>query len=497
MLKSFSILVLLLSSILNIAAQKKQFLPIDSTVVTKHSATINGKSFAYTATTGFQPVWDENGQPIASLYYTYYKREDVKNIGERPLLFSFNGGPGSASVWMHLAYTGPMVLNIDDEGYPVQPYGYKENPYSILDVADVIYINPVNTGYSRTIPMDGKDVKKEKFFGINADIEYLADWLNTFVTRSGRWTSPKYMIGESYGGTRVAGLAYKLQQNAWMYLNGIIMVSPADYKIYGTDAPLASALNLPYFTAAAWYHKMLPADLQSQDLEALLPSAEDFTINELSPALTMGGFISPEKKNEIAEKMSRYTGLSKKVILQNNLDIATSLFWKELLRDRDGYTIGRLDSRYLGIDKSDGGTRTDFNPELTSWLHSFTPAINEYIRKELNFKTDLQYNMFGNVGPWNRDNDNTRDNLRQALAQNPYMKVLYQAGYYDGATNYFNTKYSMWQLDPSGKLKDRLSFKGYRSGHMMYLRKEDLKTANDDIRNFILSTNSNGKSAKY
>ncbi|SOE21045.1 Carboxypeptidase C (cathepsin A) [Spirosomataceae bacterium TFI 002] len=497
MLKSFSILVLFLSSILNLAAQKKQFLPIDSTVVTKHSATINGKTFAYTATTGFQPVWDENGQPIASLYYTYYKREDVKNIGERPLLFSFNGGPGSASVWMHLAYTGPMVLNIDDEGYPVQPYGYKENPYSILDVADVIYINPVNTGYSRTIPMDGKDVKKEKFFGINADIEYLADWLNTFVTRSGRWTSPKYMIGESYGGTRVAGLAYKLQQNAWMYLNGIIMVSPADYKIYGTDAPLASALNLPYFTAAAWYHKMLPANLQSQDLEAILPAAEDFTINELSPALTMGGFISPEKKNEIAEKMSRYTGLSKKVILQNNLDIATSLFWKELLRDRDGYTIGRLDSRYLGIDKSDGGTRTDFNPELTSWLHSFTPAINEYIRKELNFKTDLQYNMFGNVGSWNRDNDNTRDNLRQALAQNPYMKVLYQAGYYDGATNYFNTKYSMWQLDPSGKLKDRLSFKGYRSGHMMYLRKEDLKTANDDIRNFILSTNSNGKSAKY
>lgn len=495
--KTILLILLLIGPFSFVKAQKSLHLPIDTTVITKHTATINGKTFGYTAETGFQPVWDENGSPIASLYYTYYKRDDVKNMGERPLLFSFNGGPGSASVWMHLAYTGPKVLNIDDEGYPVQPYGYKENPYSILDVADVIYINPVNTGYSRTIPIDGKDVKKEKFFGINADIEYLADWLNTFVTRSGRWTSPKYMIGESYGGTRVAGLAFKLQQNAWMYLNGIIMVSPADYLIYSTDAPLASALNLPYFTAAAWYHKMLPADLQSKDLEEILPEAEDFAINELSPALTMGGFISVEKREEIATKMARLTGLSKKFILQNNLDVSTSSFWKELIRDRDGYTIGRLDSRYLGIDKSDAGSRTDFNPELTSWLHSFTPAINEYIRKELNFKTDLQYNMFGNVSPWSRENNNTRDNLRQALAQNPYMKVMYQAGYYDGATNYFNTKYSMWQLDPSGKMKDRLSFKGYRSGHMMYLRKEDLKTANDDIRSFILSTNANGKSAKY
>lgn len=479
------------------SAQHNLHVPIDTTIITNHSASINGKSFPYTATTGFQPVWDENGKPIASLYYTYYKRSDVKNIGERPLLISFNGGPGSASVWMHLAYTGPKILNIDDEGFPVQPYGYQDNPYSVLDVADIVYINPVNTGYSRTIPMSGKDVQKEKFFGINADIEYLADWLGTFVTRSGRWTSPKYMIGESYGGTRVAGLAFKLQQKAWMYLNGIIMVSPADYLIYGTDAPFASALNLPYYTAAAWYHKMLPADLQGKDLEEILPEAENFAINELSPALMLGGFISPKKKSEIAEKMARFTGLSQKVILQRNLDLETSFFWKELLRDRDGMTIGRLDSRYLGLDKSDGGERTDFNPEITSWLHSFTPAINQYVREHLNFKTDLQYNMFGNVSPWNNENNNTRDNLRQAMAQNPYMHVMYQAGYFDGATNYFNTKYSMWQLDPSGKMKDRLSFKGYRSGHMMYLRKEDLKTANDDIRKFIKSTNPNGKSAKY
>lgn len=471
--------------------------PVDTTVVTKHSATINGKTFSYTATTGFQPVWDENGKPIAAVNYTYYKRDNVTNVAERPLLFSFNGGPGSASVWMQLAYTGPKMLNIDSEGYPVQPYGYKDNPYSILDVTDIIFINPVNTGYSRTIPMSGKDVKRESFFGINADINYLADWLSTFVTRNGRWGSPKYMIGESYGGTRVAGLAFALQQNAWMYLNGVILVSPADYKIYSTDTPLSSALNLPYFAASAWYHKILPQDLQSKDLTEILPEIEKFTIDELVPTLTYGGFISPEKKASVAAKMARYSGLSEKFILQNNLDVSTSQFWKELLRERDGLTIGRLDSRYLGVDKSDGGSRPDFNPELTSWLHSFTPAINMYMREVLNFKTDLQYMMFGDVHQWNNENNNTREQLRQAMAQNPYMRLLYQGGYYDGATNYFNTKYSMWQLDPSGKMRNRMSFKGYRSGHMMYLRSEDLKTANEDLRKFILESLPNGKSAKY
>ena len=174
----------------------------------------------------------------------------------------------------------------------------------------------------------------------------------------------------------------------------------------------------------------------------------------------------------------------------------TSFYWKELLRDK-GFTVGRLDSRYLGLDKMDAGNRPDYNSELTSWLHSFTPAINYYTREVLKFKTDLKYNMFGPVRPWDMDNDNTRDDLRQAMAQNPYLNVMFQSGYYDGATTYFNAKYTMWQLDPSGKMKDRLSFKGYRSGHMMYLRNEDLKTANNDIRDFIKRTTAKGKSAKY
>lgn len=470
---------------------------MDTTVVTNHSVTINGVNVAYTAETGTQPVWDDMGKPIATLFYTYYTRNNVGDRGNRPLLISFNGGPGSASVWMHVAYTGPKVLKIDEEGYPVQPYGVQENPFSVLDVADIVFVNPANTGYSRTIPTTGKEVDREHFFGINADIEYLAEWLNTFVTRHNRWTSPKYLIGESYGGTRVSGLALELQEAQWIYLNGVILVSPADYRVFNSDSAISSATNLPYFAAAAWFHKMLPPALQQKDLTDMLPEVEEYAVNELMPALAKGGFISAAEKDQVAEKMAYYSGLSKQAILQNNLDVPTRYFWKELLRDQSGYTIGRLDSRYLGIDKTEAGDGPDYSAELTSWLHSFTPAINYYIREHLNFKTDIKYNMFGPVHPWDRRNNNTRDDLRKAMAENPYLNILFQSGYYDGATTYFAAKYTMWQIDPSGKMKDRMGFEGYRSGHMMYLRREDLKLANDDLREFILKTMAKGKSAKY
>ncbi|MFH6770165.1 carboxypeptidase [Gaetbulibacter aquiaggeris] len=472
-------------------------IPTDTTVVTLHTLSIKNQVISYQATTGTQPVWNEKGAPIATLFYTYYERTKTDKK-KRPLIFSFNGGPGSASVWMHIAYTGPKVLNIDEEGYPIQPYGVKDNPNSILDVADIVYINPVNTGYSRMIAdKEGKLPEREKFFGINADIKYLAEWMNTFLTRINRWESPKYIIGESYGGTRVMGLANELQNKQWMYLNGVIMVSPADYKLYNTSQPIYSSLNLPYFTAAAWYHNMLPSDLQKKDLLDILPEVEDYAINKLMPALAKGGFISYEEKQSVAKKMSYYSGLTETSILQNNLDVSTSFFWKDLLRNKTGQTIGRLDSRYLGLDKTEAGNSPDFNPELTSWLHSFTPAINYYIHEYLNFKTDIKYNMFGDVHPWDNRNDNTREGLRKAMAQNPYLKVLIQSGYYDGATTYFGAKYTMHQVDPSGKMKDRFTFKGYRSGHMMYLRKDDLKKANDDLREFIVASSSNGQAAKY
>lgn len=452
----------------------------DQTVVTDHATTIKGQRISYKATTGTLPVWDEEGTCIAGLFFTYYERSDIKDRGTRPLVISFNGGPGSASVWMHIAYTGPRLLNIDDEGYPLQPYGLKDNQYSILDVADIVFVNPVNTGYSRKVH---KDIPGEKFFGVQADIKYLAGWINTFVTRYNRWSSPKYLIGESYGTTRVSGLALELQNAQWMYLNGVILVSPTELGIE-RGKPIDAALRLPYFAATAWDHKVLPPDLQNKDLTDMLPEVESFTMNELIPAMSKGSSLGDDQKKSIAEKMARYSGLSSSVFLQHNLDVPVSYFWKELLRDK-GFTVGRLDSRYLGIDKQDAGNSPDYNSELTSWLHSFTPAINMYLRNELNYKTDLKYMMFGNVRPWDRTGDNTGENLRQAMAQNPYLHVMVQSGYYDGACDYFNAKYNMWQMDPGGKLKDRMSWKGYRSGHMMYLRKQDLETSNEDIREFI------------
>ncbi len=495
MKKIYLFLGIALCTSLVIAQNRK--IPVDTTITTQHAVTINGININYTATTGTQPVWDEMGEPVAALHYTYYTRNNVKDRASRPLLISFNGGPGSGSVWMHLAYTGPRILKIDDEGYPVQPYGVKENPFSVLDVTDIVYVNPANTGYSRTIPETGEKVDRERFFGINADTAYLAEWLNTFVTRNNRWSSPKYIVGESYGGTRVMGLSLALQNQQWMYLNGVIMVSPADYKVFRDNDPVSSALNLPYFAATAWHHKALPLALQSKDLLEVLPEVEDYTINTLLPAIAKGGFIPDAEKKAVAQKMAYYTGLKEQDILDHNLDVPTQFFWKALMKDRGAYTVGRLDSRYLGIDRQVFGDSPDYSPELTSWLHSFTPAINYYLQEELNFKTDIKYNMFGPVHPWNNDDDNVRENLRQAMAQNPYLNVLVQSGYYDGACTYFAAKYTMSQIDPSGRMKDRFEFRGYRSGHMMYLRREDLQKANDDIRAFILRTQANGKSAKY
>ena len=374
----------------------------------------------------------------------------------------------------------------------VQPYGVRDNPHSIIDVADIVYVNPVNTGFSR---IHG-EAERENFFGVNEDVAYLADWIDTFVSRRQRWTSPKYLIGESYGTTRVSGLAGKLQGSHWMYLNGVILVSPTGLGI-DRAGPVGRALYLPYFAAAAWYHKQLPSELQTKDLEEVLPEVEAFTLDEYVPALSRGGFVDDPSKHRVASAVARYSGLSEQVVLDNNLVVRPSLFWKELLRE-SGFTIGRLDSRYRGIDRSNAGDRYDYPAELTSWNHAFAPAINHYLRDVLGFETDLQYFVFGPVHPWKRDRNNTGENLRQAMAENPFMHVMIQSGYYDGATDYFSAKYTMWNIDPSGRLSDRLHFKAYRSGHMMYLRKQDLKSSNDHIREFIRSSMPEvGEPARY
>lgn len=494
-MKRLVILVALLSATLSVQARqdsgKRSFVEFpdrhDHEMSVTDAVRIKGTSVEYKVSFGKQPVYDDDGNPSASLFYTFYERTNGGPTAERPLVISFNGGPGSASLWMHLGYTGPKRLNIDSEGFPIQPYGVRDNEHSILDVADIVFVNPVNVAFSRA----AEGVEPEQFFGVNEDVAYLADWIGTFVSRHGRWTSPKFLIGESYGTNRVSGLASRLQSSHWMYLNGVILVSPTVLGVE-RDGAVREANYLPYYAATAWYHGQLDADLQSRDLDNLLPEVEQWTLDTFLPAIARGGSLSAAERDAIAGQAARYAGLDKQDFLDHNLRVPTSYFWKDLLRE-DGLTVGRLDSRYRGVDRQDAGTSYDFDPALTAWNHAFAPAINHYLRDELGYRTELQYNVFGPVSPWNRDGDRTGEQLRSAMAQNPFLHVLVQAGYFDGGTDYFNAKYTMWNMDPSGDMQDRMSFKGYRSGHMMYLRDEDLASSNQDIRDFIREAVSAGR----
>lgn len=466
--------------VLVVPAQSQELdVPVDTAITSQHSVSIGGQPVPYSTTIGTQPVWGDDGQVTATMFYTYYQRTDVDDPANRPLLISFNGGPGSGSLWMHIGYTGPVQLEIDDEGYPIQPFGIRDNPSSVLDVADIVYLNPVNVGFSRIVG----DADRSQFFGVNEDIEYLARWIDAFVSRNQRWTSPKFLIGESYGTTRAAGLAARLQNAHWMYLNGVILVSPTGLGV-DRQGPVGAALGLPNYAATAWYHEALEPSLQQQDLEDLLPEVERFTIDEYIPALVRAGSLSNEARQSIAAQVARYSGLSAQFVLDHSLAPDVGVFRKELLRDRER-TVGRLDARYQGIDRENAGETYDTDPALSAWNQAFAPAINHYLRDMLGWETDLQYYLFGPVRPWNRDGDQTGRQLQAAMSQNPYLKLFVQGGYYDGGTNYFAAKYTMWNMDPSGRLQDRMRFKAYRSGHMMYLRAEDIVTSNQDIRDFI------------
>jgi carboxypeptidase C (cathepsin A) len=467
-------------------------LPVDTAITSEREVTIRGQRVPYTAEVGTQPVFGSDGEPIASLLYTYYARSDVSDRTNRPLMISFNGGPGSASVWMHIGYTGPKLVRIDDEGFPVQPYGVEDNPHSILDVADIVFVNPVNVAFSRIVG----DAAREQFFGVNEDVRYLADWIGTFVTRHDRWLSPKFLIGESYGTNRVSGLARALQGNQWMYLNGVILVSPTGLGV-DRAGPMSDALALPNYTATAWYHGQLESALQNRDLEEILPEVEAFTLDTYLPALARGGSLAGAEREALAAEVARWAGVSAEWVLDHNLRPSVGEFRKELLR-AEGLTVGRLDARYRGRDRENAGDSYDYDPALSAWNQAFAPAINDYLRNDLGFETDLQYWVFGPVGPWNRSGDDTGENLRQAMAENPFLHLLVQSGYYDGGTDYFSAKYTMWNLDPAGRLQDRMRYAAYRSGHMMYLRAEDLATSNQDIREFVAwSLEATEASARY
>lgn len=459
--------------------QELDLLP-ESPVVTEHSVTIRGQRVRYRAEAGTLPI-RERGKLMARMFYVYYARTDLPPTTVRPLLFSFNGGPGTASVWMHLGYTGPRRVRYDDEGFALRPpVGLEDNPHSILDVADIVYIDPVATGFSRMV--EGED--EHKYHGTLADIESVGEFIRLFLVRSNRWSSPKFLIGESYGTTRAAGLAGYLVDQHQIYLNGIILVSMTGLDgVPGSD--VSYALGLPQKAATAWYHRRLEPALQGRPLRALLEEVEAFALNEVLPALARGDRLDEGEKARMAERIARYTGVSPSYVLQANLRLDAPRFWKELLRD-ERLTVGRLDSRYVGVDKDAAGERPEYDPAMADWNGPFANAVNLYLREELGYKTDLTYNIWGPVRPWRRDEGaNTGEMLRSAMNKNPYMKVLVQGGYFDAATDYFSAVYTISHLQPGGELRDRFRFAWYESGHMMYLRKADLAASNQDLREFI------------
>jgi carboxypeptidase C (cathepsin A) len=462
------------------AGAEAQLLP-DDPVITHHTARINGQSVAYTAEAGWLPIRDD-GKVVAKMFYVSYTRDGTQDPSTRPMIFSFNGGPGTASVWMHMGYTGPRRVVYDDEGFAVRPPGtFEDNPHSILDVADIVYIDPIATGYSRMV--EGEDL--HKFHGTMSDIESVGEFIRLYILRKDRWTSPKFVIGESYGTTRASGLAGYLVSAHQIYLNGVILVSMTDLGVQpGSDVSFATAL--PQLSATAWYHEQLPPDLQGRPLRAVLDEVEHFALTDYLAALVQGDRLSDADREQIAQRIARYTGVTQEYVASTNLRINTRRFWKELLRD-ERMTVGRLDSRYLGVDLDAAGENPEYDPALADWNGGFSDAVRRYLRETLRYETDLNYNIWGNVRPWNRD-DGSRpvaDMLREAMRNNPYLKVMIQTGYYDAATDYFGAMYTISHIQPGGEFRDRFRFNFYESGHMMYLRKADLANANNDLRDFI------------
>jgi carboxypeptidase C (cathepsin A) len=451
--------------------------------ITKHTVTIGGAVLNYTVTTGTMPLRDSSGEKDAYIFYIAYTKDGVKDKSRRPLMFSFNGGPGSSSVWMHMGFLGPRKVLYNTDGFMLQPpYEVVDNEHSILDVADLVFIDPVATGYSRMLP------KKtlHKYHGVMEDIQSVAEFIRLYVTWNERWGSPKFIIGESYGTTRAAGLTGYLLSAHRMYTNGTILVSMTELGPE-PDLDLSCMLILPNFTATAWYHKALEADLLAKPLREVLDEAEAFALGEYALALNKGGWLSDSEKDDIAKKIARFTGLSANFVKNCNLRVERQRFWKELLRTR-GLTVGRLDSRYTGTDRDSGGEMYEFDPAMAHWNGPFTGAVNRYFKEELKIDTDLTYNIFGNVRPWKgRDEVNTGEMLRQAMTANPFLKVFILEGYYDAACDYFTAQYTMSHLDLTGKLKDRISFGFYESGHMMYIHLPSLIQAKKDLANFIRS----------
>ncbi len=442
--------------------EKKPPVPEEKIVQTKHSLKIGGQEIKYTATAGTILLKLEDGTPKASIFYVAYTKDDVSDASRRPLTFGFNGGPGSASVWLHLGLFGPRRVQMGDAGALLPPpYKLVDNDVSLLDISDLVFIDPVSTGYSRAVPGEAP----QQFHGITPDVESVADFIRLYATRNKRWSSPKFLAGESYGTTRAAGLSGYLQQRYGMYLNGIVLISSIlnfETAEFDTGNDLPYILYLPTYTAIAWYHKKLPSDLQSGDVQKAVEESRKFAVGEYTDALMAGDALPVSKRTEIMQKVARLTGLSPEYIDRTNLRIEIQRFTKELLRS-ERRTVGRIDARFTGIDRDAAGERPEFDPSIAAIIGPYSGMLNDYVRNDLKFDSDLPYEVLtGRVRPWNYapyENRyvNVAETLRSAMTQNPFLHVFVAKGYYDLATPFFAADYTFDHLGLDPTLRGHLS----------------------------------------
>jgi len=465
--------------------------------VTQHTATIAGQKIAYSATAGKMLMRNDEGKEKAEVFFVAYTKDNSKGAA-RPITFCFNGGPGSSSVWLHLGMLGPQRVKMSNDAKPVRPpHELIENPYSLLDKTDLVFIDPVSTGFSR--PAKGE--KKSQFHGYDEDIRSVGQFIHDYTTKYGRWASPKFLLGESYGGLRAAGLSGQLQQRYHMYLNGVVIISGVvDFQTLRTSGnnDIAYALFLPSYTATAWYHQVLPEHLQEQPVEKVVAKAEGFARGLYMQALLAGDSLPVAERKQTITQMAELTGLSADYLDRANLRVSMHRFGKELLRSRR-QVIGRFDSRYTGTDRDHVGESMGHDPSGSAFFGPFTSAMNQYLREELKVEEERVYEVLtGKVHPWDYSEFTNRfvsasETLRRAMSDNPYLKVFAACGYYDLATPSMAMEYTRDHLGLAPELRQNFTMGFYAGGHMMYVHEPSLKKLRDDLINFYESTLQGGK----
>jgi carboxypeptidase C (cathepsin A) len=462
---------------------------VDETpIVTHHEVTAGGRTLRYTATAAQMPINAPNGENEAHIFYVAYTLDGTADFSRRPLTFAFNGGPGSASMWVHMGAMGPRKAQLMDNGdMPPPPFKLADNPNTWLDQTDLVFIDPVGTGYSRARTAE----IARRMNSLQGDLQSVGEFIRMYITRNDRWKSPLFIAGESYGTFRAAGLAGRLIDEGIAF-NGITLISTV--LNFQTIRPnrsnsLAYAVHLPTYTADAFYHRKLPSDLQ-KDLKSTLREAENWAMTGYLEALDKGSRLPPAERNTAIEKLARYTGLEPRYIDGSDLRIDVAHFTRELLRDKR-LTIGRLDGRLTGPASLNEGERSEFDPANTLPDPPFRAAFLQYVRGELGYKTDMMYYVLDGIMPWDYGVQNnfaeTGSMLYNAFAKNPHMKLMVCAGYYDLATPYFAAQYNLDHIGLHPEMMKNITWQFYPAGHMMYIDKESHVKLKHDITEFIQS----------